>query len=294
MNAVLLKRTVVLFLLVGAAFLYAQPSQQGATVEQPFSPTLSPHFAQIGDFNLHYLATEAAAKPILVFIHGTPGSARSMRRVMNDSRLQAQTRLISIDRPGWGESQLPDGRRSEPDFDAQIALIVPLLERVKQESGGQPLLLVGHSYGGSIAPYIAFRHPGLVDGVLMAASAIDPELGKPRWYNRAASTWLVSQFLRDALLKANDEIWGVSPALERLRPWWQDAPIPLIFVQGEEDELVDPRNLDFAAAELPPGSEVLRLPDQGHLLQVQRPDLLAELCLQLLQRVQVTQLLVTR
>ncbi|MCB1664399.1 MAG: alpha/beta fold hydrolase [Pseudomonadales bacterium] len=240
-----------------------------------------------GDFTLHYAESGTVGGPTVVFIHGTPGSWRSLGRMMIRDDLRSRAHLVSIDRPGWGLSPLPDGRRSEPDFDAQIALITPLLRQLKEHSGGQPLLLVGHSYGGSIAPYIAFRHPELVDGILMAASAIDPELGKPRWYNYAARTWLVSPFLGDGMRKANDEIWGVYDALERLTPWWQQAKLPLIFLQGEEDELVDPRNLDFAERALPaPNTTVMRLPEQGHLLQVQRRDLLASLTLQLLDEAQ--------
>lgn len=240
-----------------------------------------------GNFSLHYAESGSVSGPTVVFLHGTPGSWRSLGRMMIREDLRSRAHLVSIDRPGWGLSLLPDGRRSEPDFDAQIALITPLLRRLKERSGGQALLLVGHSYGGSIAPYIAFRHPELVDGILMAASAIDPELGKPRWYNYAASTWLVSPFLGNGMRKANDEIWGVYDALERLTPWWQQATLPLIFLQGEEDELVDPRNLDFAERVLPASNTtVMRLPDQGHLLQVQRRDLLASLTLQLLDEAQ--------
>ena len=105
---------------------------------------------------------------------------------------------------------------------------------------------MGHSYGGSIAPFLAYSYPELVDGVLMAASAIDPVLGKPRWYNYAASLWPISRLIDERLQIANDEIWGVAPALQQLESWWATASIPMIYVQGEEDELVHPDNLDFA------------------------------------------------
>ena len=84
---------------------------------------------------------------------------------------------------------------------------------------------------------------------------------------------------------ANDEIWGVANALSELEDWWQTVEIPLTFVQGEEDELVHPRNLDFAEAQFPQNnSRVIRLQEQGHLLHVQRRDLLSELTLDLISR----------
>jgi pimeloyl-ACP methyl ester carboxylesterase len=286
MNARLRKPLLALLLLPIAAYLFAQSEEPGVTTAPQFSSFLTPHDLVSGDFSLHYVDNGKLERPTLVFIHGTPGSWRSMRRVMADPRLQDAARLIAIDRPGWGDSQLHDGQRSVPDFDTQSALIQPLLQQLKEQSDGQALLLVGHSYGGSLAAYIAYRYPNLVDRVFMAASAIDPELGKPRWYNRAASTWLVSRFLRAPLLKANDEIWGVSPALERLLPWWANADIPMTFLQGDEDELVDPRNFNFAQSVLSAeDSTVIQLVNQGHLLQIQRSELMADLSLRLLERV---------
>lgn len=286
MNTRIRKSIAALLLLCTAAYLFAQGDAQEADTAPQLAAGLSQHSLANGAFNLHYLDSGAIGRPTVVFIHGTPGSSRSMRRVMADARLHQAARLIAIDRPGWGASQLQNGQRSVPDFDQQSAMIEPLLVQLKAQSDGQALLLVGHSYGGSLAAYIAYLYPGLVDGVFMAASAVDPDLGKPRWYNRAASTWLVSRFLRAPLLKANDEIWGVSPALERLRPWWAQADIPMIFLQGDKDELVDPRNFNFAQSVLPAdNSTVIQLDDQGHLLQIQRSELMADLSLRLLQRV---------
>lgn len=280
------KSFLALLLLCAATYLLAQSAAQDADAVQALPPLLTQHSLANGNFDLHYVDSDNMGMPTVVFIHGTPGSWRSMRRVMADPRLQQAARLIAIDRPGWGASQLPDGQRSVPDFDTQSAMIEPLLVQLKAQGNGQSLLLVGHSYGGSLAAYIAYLYPDLIDGVFMAASAIDPELGKPRWYNRAASTWLVSRFLRAPLLKANDEIWGVSPALERLRPWWASADIPITFLQGDEDELVDPRNLDFALGVLSADhSTVMQLKNQGHLLQIQRSELMADLSLRLIERV---------
>jgi len=236
----------------------------------------------IGDFALHYAETGTQGMPVVVFIHGTPGSWRTFAGVMESAQLQARARLVAIDRTGWGLSALP-GRATEPDFAAQAALIVPLLQKLRAESPGQPLVLAGHSYGGSIAPYIAYQYPDLVDGLLIAAGAIDPVLGKPRWYNHAANLWPISRLLEERLAKANDEIWGVHEALATLEPWWDEADIPIIFVQGDHDRLVSPGNLDFAERRLVgPRNKVVRLPGQGHLLQVYERPLLVALTLELL------------
>jgi len=236
----------------------------------------------VGELALHYADTGGAGLPTVVFIHGTPGSWRSLGRLFDYQVLTREMRLVSIDRPGWGNSLFPDDH-AEGSFDEQVRLIEPLLRKLHREAEGQPMLLAGHSLGASIAPYVAFRHPELVDGLLMAAGAIDPELGKPRWYNHAANIWPVSRLIDHRLVKANVEIWGVYSALEELEPWWETVTIPMIYVQGEEDELVHPGNLDFAENSLPAdNTKVVRIPGQGHLLHRQQTDLLASLLVELL------------
>lgn len=245
-------------------------------------PNITLHSMPIGNFNLQYAEAGEVGKPTIVFIHGTPGSWRSLGRLMPSAKLRQQARLISIDRPGWGGSPLPD-KETEGSFVAQVELIEPLLRKLKAESNGQALILVGHSYGASMSPYIAYMHPELVDGLLMASGAIDPDLGKPRWYNWAASIWPISRTIDDRLVKANVEIWGVYAALKDLEPWWQTVSIPMVYMQGEDDELVDPLNLNFAEDFLPAGNtKVVRIPNQGHIVHVQQRDLITDLALELL------------
>lgn len=238
----------------------------------------------VGAFNLHYAEAGEIGKPTVVFIHGTPGSWRALGRLLGHSELRNIARMVAIDRPGWGAS-LMDGKEAEGSFAEQVKLIAPLLAELKDQSGGQPLVLVGHSLGASYAPYIAYSHPELVDGILMAAGAIDPDLGKPRWYNYAARVWPISRLIDVGLQKANVEIWGVHDALTELEPWWQEATIPMIYMQGEEDELVDPRNLDFAEQSLPQeNTKVVRIPNQSHFVHRQQEQLIAELTLELLEK----------
>ena len=260
----------------------ARDRQSRSNLDQ--DPAISLKTVAVGEFTLHYSETGEVGDPVIVFIHGTPGSWRSLGRMMTRTELQNAARMISIDRPGWGDSII-QGQRSEPDFEKQSELIVPLLAKLKQEAPDQPLILAGHSYGGSISPFLAYKYPEYIDGVLMAASAIDPKLGKPRWYNYAASIWPISRLIDQRLQIANDEIWGVAKALRMMDTWWQTSTLPLIYVQGEDDELVHPGNMDFAEKMFPKNSgRVVRLKNQGHLLHVQRRDLLSELTLEVLEK----------
>ncbi len=273
-----------LLLLVGACAANNQQGSAPVRYGDDLAATLGASLQSmtVAGFNLHYAEAGEVGRPTVVFIHGTPGSWRALGRLLGHDELLAQARLVAIDRPGWGGSgALSD--EAQGSFAEQSALISPLLHKLKAESGNQPLILVGHSLGASYAPYLAYRNPGLVDGLLMAAGAIDPELGKPRWYNHAANIWPISRLIDPGLQKANVEIWGVHDALSELAPWWESATIPLVYMQGEEDELVDPKNLDYAEQFLPAAhTRVIRIPNQSHFVHRQQSELIAELTLDLL------------
>ncbi|MEQ8952581.1 MAG: alpha/beta hydrolase [Gammaproteobacteria bacterium] len=279
-------KALLTVLLCLTSFACASGPQQGAAPapanDFAASLGLSLHTMAVGEFGLHYADSGEPGMPTVVMIHGTPGSWRSLSRLFDNPALQGKLRLVSIDRPGWGGSPLPQ-KVTEGVFGEQVKLILPLLKRLQEQADGEPIILVGHSYGGSIAPYIAYQHPDLVDGLVMASSAIDPVLGKPRWYNYAASVWPISVIIDDRLIKANIEIWGVANALKELEPWWPTVKIPMVYIQGEEDELVHPGNLEFAENHLPAANtRVVRIPGQGHLTHRQQSGLIAEMVLEVL------------
>lgn len=285
MKSRILKISIVLLLLViGACAANNQQGSAPVRYGNELAVTLgaSLQSMSVGGFSLHYAEAGDIGKSTVVFIHGTPGSWRALGRLLGHPQLREQARLVAIDRPGWGGSGLLDDD-AQGSFAEQAKLISPLLQKLKDESGGQPMILVGHSLGASYAPYLAYKNPDLIDGVLMAAGAINPELGKPRWYNYAANVWPISRLIDAGLQKANVEIWGVHEALTELEPWWESAEIPLIYMQGEEDELVDPKNLDYAETSLPAANtRVIRIPNQSHFVHRQQEALIADLTLDLL------------
>src|SRR6187402_100491 len=63
---------------------------------------------QIQNHHLHYVQTGADSLPTLLFIHGTPGSWTAFEPYLKDTLLIARFRLISFDRPGFGDSDYGD------------------------------------------------------------------------------------------------------------------------------------------------------------------------------------------
>jgi pimeloyl-ACP methyl ester carboxylesterase len=131
----------------------------------PGEPTPHGSFIAVGGLRIHYLERPGTGTPV-VLIHGLPGTAEDFNKV---TPLLAGHRTIAFDRPGFGYSG--DGYLK---FDRQIATLDSLLRVLHVR---RPIL-VGHSYGGTLALAFAERHPHELRGlVLVDAAAAGQHLG---------------------------------------------------------------------------------------------------------------------
>lgn len=194
----------------------------------------------VGKRTLNYLVTGQAGKPVIMFIHGSPGSLSAFIDFMADSALLSRAELISVDRPGFGAS---DFGYAEPSLKKQAALLKPILEERKNN---RPIILVGHSLGGPLIARMAIDYPELVDGLIMVAPSIDPNLEPHEWFRAPLATPFLKWLLPRSLRASNDEIYQLKPELEELVPLWKQITTPTLVIQGTRDSLVDPGNADFA------------------------------------------------
>lgn len=131
----------------------------------PAEPKPTGSFVQVGDLRIHYLERPGSGTPVLL-IHGLPGTADDFDAV---TPLLAGHRTIAIDRPGFGYSS-----GGYVSFDRQLQAIHELLAKLHV---AHPLI-VGHSYGGTIALGFAERFPAEVRGLVLvdaAAAGIHPD-----------------------------------------------------------------------------------------------------------------------
>ena len=107
---------------------------------------------------IHYFEQPGQGVPV-VMIHGQPGSHKDFDPVVADL---PGLHLISIDRPGVGWSKggwLP--------YREQIDVVHELLTALKLA----PAVLVGHSFGGTLALGVARRYPQDVASLILVAPA---------------------------------------------------------------------------------------------------------------------------
>ncbi len=221
--------------------------------------------------NLHFVDFKNVSNQPVVMIHGTPGSWSTFAFVLGNVKLQKTNHLISVDRLDWGESENSDKQISYPDFDAQVNAIAQMI----RQATDQPVILVGHSLGASMAPSIAIKYPEIVKGIILVAGTVDPKLGGPRWYNKVARWKVIQWFLPDELIKSNKEIYTLKAGLKDAEKHWESLNIPITVIQGMKDKLVDPENVDFVEKKYANKTDLLkvtRLQKSGHFIPWEHTD----------------------
>lgn len=144
---------------------------------------------------------QAVANLTIVFIHGTPGRAGVWREQFAHPFPNAD--LIAYDRPGFGAST-PIARH--PHLDQQVGALTNLLAAAAITNR---VLLVGHSYGGTIALLAAIKHPDRIAGTLLIGGDVSPKLEEMLWIQYAGGK--TNLFARLVLPGANHFIPGERP-----------------------------------------------------------------------------------
>ncbi len=187
------------------------------------------NYTHIGDTTL----------PLVVLVHGSPGSSSAYLDYMQDSLLLQKTQLVAVDRPGFGYS---DFGKAEYVLEKQAGVFLPILE--KYHTG--KTILVGHSFGGPVIARMAMDFPDLVDGLVIVAGSIDPDLEPKEWWRKPLNWRILRWILPKALRVCNQEILPLEYELREMLPLWAKITAPVTVIQGEKDNLVPKGNADFA------------------------------------------------
>ena len=271
---------VLLSLVAVAIFLayYVQFRDTDSELGKFFAEKRVP--ASIGYYNSHnrrlrYLvAGDTGAKAAVLFIHGAPSSMSYFKNYLSSDTLLQQASMLAIDRPGYGYSGFG---KPEPSISLQAAMIRPLLDSLRRAR--HPLIVVGVSYGTSVACRLAMDYPQLVDALVLIAPALAP--GEERVYSIAyfiEHPW-VKWLIPSMFVSANAEKLHHRQELEKMLPYWKNIRVPVSYMQGENDHLIYTSNALFAKNQLvhAPCLDVTMIPNRGHLIAFSEKDRITRL-----------------
>ncbi len=203
-----------------------------ATPQAQYSqiPRYEINVAEIG--KVSYLAMGDEQGKRVIFVHGTPGSADGWADYLMN--VPKGYYYIAIDRPGFGQS----GQTPVVSLELQAKAVGALL-------GEHENYLVGHSLGGPIAAKSLAIYGDKIQGAVIAAGSLDPELEKIHILQPLGQYFPFRQILPTNLYNANIELMGLKPELQILQAQLTNIKQKITIIHGTKDELVPYQNVAF-------------------------------------------------
>jgi pimeloyl-ACP methyl ester carboxylesterase len=228
-------------------------------------PSRKIRFLQIG---------EDPAKPMVVFIHGSPSSSSFWSNMMKDSALRAQANLLAIDRPGYGGSGLGQPMISVQE---QAENVMDIIRR-RRPGKDRRLVLHGSSYGGTVSARIAMDYPEEIDGVLLQSASTAPREEFTYWISHPTNHWSLRWLMPRSIRTVNTEKLNHQPQLEAMVDGWKNVTAQVVIAHGTADWLIYPPNAYYSCDMLVNAEEVVHhmLAGKKHDLIKTAPDLLKE------------------
>ncbi len=173
----LLLGCAILLAVVAAVTLWRAAAREAAT-EAAFPP--AGQFVEVanprgGDpVRVHYIDEGPRDAPPVVLIHGASGNVNDWTLEIV-GRLSDRYRVLAFDRPGLGYTDMI-GRNATAEEQARLLADAALALEVADP------IVVGHSYGGSVALAWSVYRPDDIGGLLVLAGASNPWEGSQGLY----------------------------------------------------------------------------------------------------------------
>lgn len=223
----------------------------------------------------------------LVALHGWLLSGKLWKRLGEE--LSPGHLLLAPDLPGFGSTPRPKGL--QPSLSSYGRWVA---EWVCQQVGSQPVVLVGHSLGGSVALHAAGPLGNQLKGLVQIAAGGGVYQPRPfRQLRRGGSLllglrpqglahWPLLSPLRSPLLADHRSARGLLAcstnrgAVQQLPRLTQALTVPSLWIVGSRDQVMEPRYVRHLAG-YAADHQLEVMEGAGHLPMVQQPAELAAL-----------------
>ena len=289
---------LVLLTFISGATRVAIAAGQDGQCKQP-----TEYFINIENTRVRYV--EAGAGPVVVLIHGNAGSVDDFdfKRL---GLLCRGHRVIAVDRPGHGKSERPS------DVDAKLQYQARLLHETLSYLNVTRPVLVGHSWGGSLALAYAVEYPMELSAIVLLAPAAYSDGGSDQFMRAVLKTPIVgdvsltvgriifgehllkkelqkafypdsvpdeylrhasSSWLRHKQVRAIlEDEYSLDKDLEKVSSHYSEISIPVVIVTGDHDKVVSAKHNAYRLKTSIAHSQLIELKNTGHQVPQTHPE----------------------
>jgi len=255
-------------------------------------------FVDVEGVRVHYVE-RGSGEPV-VLLHGNGSMIQDFESSGLIRRLSAQFRVIAFDRPGFGHSERPRGRVWSPQ--AQAELFAAALQKI----GVSRAVVIGHSWGASVAVALALRYPQLVGALVLASGyyypsprldvlllsgpavpllgdvirySISPIISRLMWpllarklFGPEAVPAKFALFPKEMAFRPSQIRAAAAESAMMIatayaaRARYQEMVMPVFIIAGEQDQLVDIEEQSARLHRELPQSVMHRVPGAGHMV----------------------------
>jgi pimeloyl-ACP methyl ester carboxylesterase len=264
---------------------------------------------ELANHEVHYvIAGDPNSDRVIILLHGFGASAFSYSQVLEP--LSELGFVVAYDRAAFGFTERPTQWEINPyGTPGQVRVLDELINKFGKD---KKVYVVGHSAGGSIAASYALEHQNKLAGLVLFAPAVLTSGGAPSWLNwifsipqinhvgpRLVSTIatnglsiLYSSYFDES--KVTQETLNGYTAPLKIAGWekafWEfnkaprdtkvgdrinEISVPTLVIAGDSDKIVKTQD-SIRVSELISGSELVIIPQTGHLPNEEAPSEFAE------------------
>src|SRR3954447_23555603 len=177
-------------------------------------------FVEVGGVRLHYL--EKGEGPPVVLLHGNVVTAEDWVLSGVLDRVAGRHRVVAFDRPGYGHSDRPRG--SAWTAAAQAELLREALARL----GVERPVVVGHSWGTTVALALTLADPAAVRGLVLLSGYYEPTLRADALLVAPAAVPVLGDVLRHTV----SPLLGAALLPLLVKGMFSPLPVPERFREG--------------------------------------------------------------
>jgi len=229
---------------------------------------------------------EATARPPVILIHGAGGTHLNWPPQIR--RLEGRP-ILAVDLPGHGKSE-GVGRQVIGEYAGDL---VRFMDALKIRAA----ILVGHSMGSAIALTLAIEYPKRVLGLGILGGGVRLQVSPDLLQNAANSSafssvvqWVTENSYGPQADSRLKELGAMRMAETRPPVLYGDflacddfhaldalprIKVPTLILVGEQDKMTPPRLSRVLNSGIP-GSCLVTLPETGHMLMLEQPELVAD------------------